>query len=50
MAAKRVTARKHEGDDAYSWAVFIDGRPWVTGLTKPEVSHYKRKAERKIAR
>lgn len=22
----RITIRKHMGDDAYSWAVFVDGR------------------------
>lgn len=39
---RRVTARKHMGDDAGSWAVFLDGRPVVTGLNKSEVSYYKR--------
>ena len=39
---KRVTARKYMGDDAYSWAVFLDGSPVVTGLTRPEVDYYKR--------
>lgn len=41
---KRITARKHMGDDAASWAVFVDGRPMVTGLTKPEVPYYKKQA------
>ena len=41
---KRITARKHEGDDRASWAVFIDGKPFVTGLTQREVGHYKKKA------
>lgn len=40
----RVSARKYEGDDAYSWAVFIDNRPFVTGLGGSEVPHYKKKA------
>jgi hypothetical protein len=46
---KRVTARKYLGDDAGSWAVFIDGRPYVTGLTRREVDHYKRQAEARLA-
>jgi hypothetical protein len=43
MAAK-ITAAKYGGDDAYSWAVFVDGRPAFTGLSRPEVAHYKRLA------
>lgn len=42
--AKRVTASKYMGDDAYSWAVFIDGKTFVTGLCKREVPHYKNRA------
>lgn len=41
----RITARKYQGDDRASWAVFIDGRPFATGLTKPEVPGYKKQAE-----
>ena len=40
-----VTARKHGGDDAYSWAVFLDGRPVVTGLSKREVPYHRRAIE-----
>lgn len=29
------------GDDAYSWAVFVDGRPAVTGLSRGQVAYYK---------
>lgn len=39
---KRITARKFEGDDRHSWAVFLDGRPVQTGLTKAEVSYWKK--------
>jgi len=39
--AKRVTARKHMGDDAGSWAVFIDGGVFVNGLTAGECWYYK---------
>jgi hypothetical protein len=41
---KRITSRKHQGDDHYSWAVFIDGIPFVTGLSKREIPYYKSKA------
>ena len=45
---KRVSARKYMGDDRGSWAVFIDGRPFVTGLTQPEVNYYKKQAYKKL--
>ena len=48
MVRNRVTARKYMGDDAGSWAVFIDGRPFVTGLTRPEVAYYKKMAQKTI--
>jgi len=48
MGSKRVTARKHGGDDAYSWAVFVDGRVMVSGLSKSEVPYYKRVAAKKL--
>jgi hypothetical protein len=41
---KRVSARKYMGDDMYSWAVFIDGKPFVTGLGNSQVDYYKRQA------
>lgn len=43
---KRITARKYMGDDAYSWAVFLDGSPRMTGLSKAEVEYYKREVAR----
>lgn len=49
MRRARVTARKHMGDDAYSWAVFVDDRPVVTGLSKREVPYWKRRLERELA-
>lgn len=45
---KRIKAKKHEGDDAYSWAVFIDNSPWVTGLHRSEVKYYKQLAMEKL--
>ena len=42
MARKaRITVGKFNGNDAYSWAVFVDGRPVVTGLTRREVSYHR---------
>jgi len=49
-AEKRVTAKKYGGDDQYSWAVFIDGKPWVTGLSQSEVPYYKKKALAKLTK
>ena len=40
----KITSRKYEGDDAYSHAVFIDGKPAFTGLTRSQVPYYKKKA------
>lgn len=37
----KITARKHNGDDAYSWAVFQGTQPRWTGLTRSEVDYYK---------
>jgi hypothetical protein len=39
--AVKVTIRKYMGDDAYSWAVFADGRPVVTGLSRREASYHR---------
>jgi len=46
----RVTARKYEGDDEYSWAVFIDGYPMVTGLNRSIVPYYRKKAHEIVAK
>lgn len=37
-----ITARKYGGDDMYSWAVFRNGRPMMTGLGHSEVGYYKK--------
>lgn len=42
----RITAKKYNGDDIYSWAVFLDGRPVVTGMSQREAA-YERDAPRK---
>lgn len=38
----RLTIRKYMGDDAYSWAVFLDGYPVATGCSRPEADYHKR--------
>ena len=44
MARKRkITTAKYMGDDAYSWAVFVDGRPAVTGLSRSEAAYHKKR-------
>lgn len=45
----RITARKYLGDDAYSWAVFVDGRPKVTGLSRREVAYWKKRLATELA-
>lgn len=41
----RVTMRKHEGDDLYSWAVFVDGRVKWDGMSRSEAT-WRRDRER----
>lgn len=48
MKKPKITAKKYQGDDAGSWAVFIDGVPFVTGLTNSEVPHYKKQALKSV--
>lgn len=45
MANPKITAKKFGGDDAYSWAVLVNGRPAFTGLTRSQVPYYRKKAE-----
>lgn len=40
----KVTARKHNGDDAYSWAVFRDDVRVFAGLCRSQVPYYKQQA------
>jgi len=37
-----ITAKKYGGDDSHSWAVFLNNKPKVVGLTKGEVDFYKK--------
>lgn len=46
---KRVTARKYQGDDLASWAIFVDGRPVVTGLYRREVPYWRKRITAELA-
>lgn len=39
-----IVARKHGGDDAGSWAVFIGQRLFIEGITHYEIPYYKKRA------
>ena len=43
MARVRVTIRKYNGDDQYSWAVYVDGMLVrnLTGLNRSQAVHYR---------
>jgi hypothetical protein len=41
MKKPKITAKKYLGNDKYSWAVFVDGKPAFTGLYISEVPYYK---------
>jgi len=45
---KRITVKKWGGNDEHSWAVLVDGKPAVTGLSKREVPHYKTQVMKKL--
>lgn len=40
----KITAKQVGGDDGYQYAVFINGRMFVNGLTRREVPYYKQRA------
>ena len=44
----RVTTRKHNGDDRYSWAVFKDGILVVGGCSKHEAASIRDDIRRKL--
>ena len=46
----KYTIKKYGGDDQYSWAVFKDGRPIMTGLSRRDAQWRRdefRKEEKK---
>lgn len=46
---KYTRARQVGGDDGYCWAVFVNGRERINGLTRPEVSYYRDSFEKEEA-
>lgn len=38
----RIKSAKYGGDDCYSWAVFRNGSPVITGISKRCVPYYMR--------
>ncbi len=36
LRRKRSSVSKYEGDDLYSWALFVDGRAVYTGMSRSE--------------
>lgn len=41
----KVTVKKWNGDDSYSWAIFRNGEVVFAGLTKHQIPYYKEKAK-----
>lgn len=41
----KITAKKWNGDDLYSWAIFRDGEVVFAGLSKHQVPYYREKAK-----
>lgn len=37
----KITARKHGGDDMYSWAVFQGTHVCISGISRDQVDYYK---------
>jgi len=48
MAKSRITIRKYMGDDIYSWAVFKDGKPILTGLDRRSAQYYRDIERKKV--
>ena len=46
---RRIAVKKYMGDDAYSWAVFVDGRPVVSGLSRSEARYHRGQVESMLA-
>lgn len=47
-ARKRVTYRKHGGDDRYSWSVFVDGIEKWNGMCRREAEWRARREQAAI--
>lgn len=48
--AQVVKIRKYGGDDAYSWAVFLNGKviPELTGLNQSQARYYRDQVKAQI--
>lgn len=46
----KITVGKYNGNDAYSWAVFVDDRPAVTGLSRAEVPYHRKAITELVAK
>jgi hypothetical protein len=51
IKVRKLVARKHNGDDAYSWAVFEKGNPTpiVSGCSRSEARYHKSQLEQMYA-
>ena len=45
----QVTIRKYMGDDAYSWAVFVDGRVVYSGESRSTAQYLRDEIKKKNA-
>ena len=43
MKKSEYTVKRYEGDDIYSWAVFKNNKPILTGQSRREASYYLKK-------
>lgn len=51
MPKPKVVTRKYNGDDQYSYAVFVDGKvvPELTGLNRPQATFYRNEVVGRLA-
>lgn len=51
MAHSKVTIKKWNGDDLYSWAVFVDGQVQLqlTGLNRSQAQYYRDQLKRRTS-
>lgn len=49
---RKVTTGKYGGNDAYSYAVFVDGRvvPDLTGLNRDQARYYRDQVKERYAK
>ena len=47
-AKRRVRIAKYNGDDAYSYALFIDGRVTYAGMDRNEVRWRRKRAQENL--